>query len=320
MKKVNALPVVGSVGDKVVWDGRVYEKMKNGRWGPSLTTEFLSLIERLYCDEGRNLREVASAISLPGHPIINHSQVQNICNAQNWMRSHYGQGDAQRKYITKNTKALRKAIEDYGVPAGALSDALNVKAGYLISCIPDLRADGIDPQAKAKIVRRKLGVLSTRQMSTWNSLLTLDVQSLTWLEYRKAVRRLTSLVLIIHHDCFKFENGRGLGLGYDNLDHKVTLFQGYWTRKSKPTCYGQTHQTKFKRRRVLSLSVMCHPSNLHVIDQSDNCSKRHRSSMSTKELEALVAKSSVKLSVVNEREHLTSVLKLLNLKPFGNER
>lgn len=304
MRVVKALPDVLTVpvGTQVQCGSRIYVKASSGRWSVVLTKALLAEVRRCYVVQGMTLRETKAALRIEGMPTIN---VQKVLEDNEWMRSHYGRNAARDKWYAENKKALVRAVNEYGVELTSV---------YRWAGVPEhtkMVRDHNGRSGRLKVSKAKFssGWLSRLEVDTWNSLLSLDVDTLNFTEYQHAVHQLSFLAMRRARVTYPLRSGRRV-----HLDHKLSKYFGFHTRDSNPV-HGK-NKLNVKRKQVVPLTLMCHPANLRVVSSATNCVKRFSSTTTVKELRQLVSQSEFQLRPINFNKEMSNLMKVLGVSRY----
>lgn len=307
MKAVKHLPDVLSVpvGTQLRCGKRSYTKATSGRWSVDLTPDLLDEVYQCYVIDRMTLREAKVALALPGMPTIN---VQKVLEEQGWMRSHYGRNASRDKWYAENKKALVRAVKEYGVELTSI---------YRWAGVPKqakmVRDRSGNSRLRVAAAKRSSGWLSKMEVNTWNALLSLDVDAISFAEYQHAVHQMSFLALR------RFKLAKRLGTGRNiHLDHKLSKYYGFHTKDSNPV-HGRK-KLNVKRPEVVPLRYICHPANLRIVDSSVNCTKRFSAMLTANELRALVKRSEFQLRPINFNEEMSTLMKALGISKYKGEQ
>lgn len=304
MKTVKVLPDVLTVpvGTQVKCGKRSYTKAISGRWSVDLTPKLLAEVHRVYVVEGMSLRDTKAALEIPGMPKIN---MQKVLEDQGWMRSHYGRNDERDTWYSENRGAILKAHREYGVDIRSLGEWSGVPLGVR------LMADGVKARRSGRTTTRASalasGWLSREQVASWNYYLLLDENSLSFVEYRKAVATVSFLVL--RRFCIRKAHN-------DHVDHKLSRYFGFYSSESYPV---PGKFMNFKRDRVIPIRYMAHPANLRIVSSAVNCKKKHRSLFDPLTLKRIVDKKGGPLMPIDYQSEVRTLMKKLGATQYKGE-
>lgn len=108
------------------------------------------------------------------------------------------------------------------------------------------------------------------------SIAATNVDEVSWPQYKKLAIQLTRKVITHHSDLIRgFRNGRSHPEWH--VDHEFSIYNGYFVWNSKYECWD-------RRKKPISLGVVCHPVNLQMIKALDNCRKHKKSDITPKAL------------------------------------
>jgi hypothetical protein len=305
MKKLRVIPNRGEgcVGDLIKVGKRTYLKAPNGKWGIVVDCSLVADIRRCYVDQHMTLRETAGAIS-DEYRLLPSSLVQQVCNQNGWMRSHYGRKEQSQTYLRKHKKPIKTLFTDYGLHLKDIAFITGVGVDTLSKFMRDYLGLSESTGRRVDRLRREqsrlqLSRLSGQQMKTWNSLLELDVDLLSFKEYKRAVRQLSDLV----YRAYCLDNHRKRSLS-THIDHIVSIHDGYW--KIKDGC-------RVRRDSVVPLQYMCHTNNLRLLSSEANLLKGDNSDMSIKALKSKVNGSYQQIQKLNRRRWLLTLAEQVGL-------
>ena len=293
---------VGNVGDIAKVGARTYQKAGNGVWGLVITPSIVAQAKELYCVIGMNLREVASALCLPGHPNISHSTIQSLCNREGWMRSHYGQRDSNLSYLKKNKKKIIILYDNHACTLAELKYVTGLSSG-----ISTFFSEHLNRPRKTTGTHLKKRLISCKALhtyarATWNRILSMDANECTYLEYKAAIRTLTD---VVYRRFFYSEHiQRSM---QNHVDHILSLRDGYWTIKDGK---------RVKRKKVVPFCLMAHPENMRLVTSKINLAKGDKSIHSVTELSAKVKQSEIQLIPINRKKELRDLAKHYGLERY----
>lgn len=303
MKTWRSVPAksFGQVGDSVKVGSRIYMKSANGVWGLIVDKKLVSEIRNLYCVQGLNLREVASAVS-DSHHVISHSLVQRVCNEQGWTRSHYGRKEASLVYLRKNKKKILRLYDKHACTLAELRYVTGVPSlsGFFSTDLGRKRSTtGMRPIKDRLVSFQKLHPTSR---GSWNRILTTNPNDLTFLEYKLLVRLMTNIVYRrFYHDD---HTQRSM---FRHVDHILSIRDGF---------YKMVEGSPRKRDSVVPFKYMVHPLNMRLVSRSVNLLKGEASNHTLRQLIQKIEVSPIKLEVINRRKELRLLAKELGLERY----
>ncbi len=298
----------GSIGDRFsirtpISGTRVYEKSRNGRWGLVITSGLREQILRLY-GMGISLQRVRDLLLMPGHPSFSHTTIKQVVDEAESMRGK-GIGPAREAYVQKNLHTLR-TLRRQGVTIEELCISLNLESQQLGTLSSTCRRPG-RPNRSADAL-----LLSSTEYESWNSALELDLSETSFVQYKSAVRTISEFVMSRTGCAERRSRSR-------HVDHKLSIFHGYFTEDSVPSPRSDGSTVKTPRGSPIPLAVMCHPSNLRIVDSVDNCTKNFESLLTEFRLRNLVSQSDFQISRLSRSGDVRSLIERQHLRPFVHE-
>ena len=265
-------------GYTIKYKNRLYEKKISGRWATVVTKELEEEVYQAYCVKHLTLKQCKEYFNKPGLPTI---PIQKILEENNWFRSHYKHGRHCREYINRNLESIKEAIYKYKIPR-------IIVASYI----------GVSESLFRKVINCKK---PAKRVSTnlWVDI-NVDVNALTYHEYRQLVRFVSHNMVRLFGKKFGLNKPKGIY----HLDHKYSLFYGYYTKNS-------TRFNRIKRSKVVPLKYMAHPYNLQYLTPTQNIKKGEVCSITGKELQDKV--DSCKIQINSIQHYYESVFNKLGI-------
>lgn len=284
----------GKPGDRRKHQGLTYVKSINGKWLIERDAAFKKLLTRLHVTEGKTLRTISTELGIP------HSSVQKALNDLGIMRSKKERAEKRNTFVDKNFKTLKRMYAD-GMSVQHMCEYINERCETKFDEMSLARAltdKGVTLRTykEASVARQIVGrqhipkrgcaVFSAPAIQAWNYHLDLNLDSLTFEQYRRIVARFTGMAVKRFPQFFpgnaRTEDRRFSGI---DMDHQLSRFSGWYEQK------GDTYQ---KRKKVVPLDVICHPVNLKLIPARANMQKSNRDHHTLEELQEKIAKFSKK--------------------------
>lgn len=269
------------VGTIKVVDGFKFERSKNGLWKLLPTKELKSYLKKFYVDQSMPLRKLAE---VSGQPM---ATLQNLLNEFNLMRKKKPNSDEEVfDFCIKNKNLIVNLYHNEGLNVSGIVTKINsygkihVTRRQLSSYFDSI---GLERRSHVESIHkyRDLGrgrtpergeaVFSSHAVSSWHYHLDLDLDRLTYNQYKRVVYRFTYMAIArlphLYPDLAHKRDRKRLGISGVDLDHQFSISNGY---------YDLVKGHYVKKKQVVPLEVMCHPCNLKLIPERTNCIKGSR--------------------------------------------
>lgn len=278
-----------SVGSTVVVDGFKFERSKNGLWKLTANKKLRDYLTNHYVKREMTLRKLSE---FSGHPM---ATLQNLLNDFGLMRKKKPNSNEEVfKFCSKNKDKLLSMYHDDGRTVGYIARMINSNGKiYVTHTQLSSYFDyvGLDRRSHIEAIRkyRDLGrgripkkgeaIFHPPAINSWNYHLDLNLNALTYNQYKRIVYRFTYMAIDrlphLFQDLAHKKDRNQLGISRVDLDHQFSVSNGY---------YDFVKGNYVKRKQVIPLEVMCHPCNLKLIPEKINCIKGARNHKSLKQL------------------------------------
>jgi len=241
----------------------------NGQMKSMWTPKRRKLAKKLYVKDGLSLRKVAA------HFECAHAAVQKLAEEEGWIRKRRSDvnnyADEIKRLYLEELWSAEQISKKLGFTTGQIHHHINYHGGYC----RDIREAG----EVSKKTGAKLRPYATEKAI--EKYLSMDISKLTWSQYRYVVHKFTTLVLTKFGGYFDKLELRGREHNY-NVDHIFSVRDGFMK-------WSEEKGMMVPRRKVVPLSVICHPANLRIVRFRVNMDKGSRSLYSMKQLHTEIA-------------------------------
>lgn len=254
--------------------GYVFEKSKNGRWAFVWEGETAQTILNAYSSGKCTVRSVANDLGLC------HSSVQKFLDANNVLGAKRKLIKRGKKILATKADEIKRLYLDEHQNIAQISEhfeiAINIVANF-IKKQPYRRTLAQSAAAAFKTKRRDATVFNKIAAER---ILNIDLRGMTLLQYREAVKKMTTNVMYNYGPLIDPEGKRSL---HYHVDHIYSVSDG-WSKLCKDK------KMFVPREQPMPLHLICHPANLQMLTISQNVHKGRRSAYTVKELKHAIKK------------------------------
>ena len=225
----------------------------NGQMKSMWTPQRRKLAKKLYVKDGMSLRKVAA------HFECAHAAVQKLAEEEGWIRKRRSDvndhaDEIKRLYLEKlmSSGMIAKKL---GFTEGQITHHIQYYGGYFRSLQEGHRLCAETGRATKRARKRHKKAFSDH--------LNVDLATITWGQYRYIVNKFTSVVLYRHGHHTKRSELRSIN---NHIDHIYPVRLGFMKWSVKKGMY-------VPRRKVLPLTIICHPANLQLLASTANLAK-----------------------------------------------